>query len=369
MKKINYLIIGIILIMAIIIGITNTGFLTLKENDNIKIGAMLYLSGEGSSWGDASYKGIELAVKEINEKGGINGKKIKVVYQDTKGDLKETLAIYKKFRDIDRVTAIIGPNFQSELNTIYPLLKEDKMPVIAPSYMSKENRTVYYNPLLIWQDPSLEAEIFAEYIFYDKNIKKIAIISTKDSWENEVSYSFKDKFEKIGGEVVYFQQVNPYENDISTEIIKLINKKPDAVFIASYYIFLDSIKKLNEMNYSGKLFSIEVDEYLAYESKNYSNNLIFISPDLYIGNFTEKYFKVYNEKPTIPAGQAYDSAKILFSIFEKTTNKEEIILNFSKLKEYNGASGKIKFENEKTKMPLAIYKITNGEIEKIKEIK
>ncbi len=368
MKKQTFLIVGIILAIAIIIGITSTGFLILKEKDNnLKIGAMLYLTGEGSSLGEASYNGIELAIKEINEKGGINGRQIKIIYQDTKGDSKEAISIYNKFKDIDKVTAIIGPNFQSEMSALVPLIEKDNFPIIAPSYVSKENRVNFSNPLLIWQDPSLEAEKFAEYIF-NNNIKKIAIIGTLDSWEKEVSTVFRDKFLELGGEVSYFELVLPDTQNMSISVLKATSNNPDAVFIGSYYVFLETVKKIYESNYSGEVFSIEIDDYLASESKYYSNNLIFISPDFYSNEFVQKYFEEYNIQASIPAGQAYDSTKILLSILEKTNDREKIIYEFSKIEKYTGVSGEIIFKDGKTELPLAIFKINNGKIEKIENL-
>jgi len=366
MKKIFW-VSGIIVIIIVLLIIISNSY-SKSNNETIKIGGMFVLSGDAASWGNASQNAVNLAVSEVNNNGGINGKTVEIIYEDTKANAQDALSIYIKFRDIDKVTAIIGPNLQSELGVIAPILEKDKIPIIAPSYLSTENRVVDGNPLLIWQDPSFESGKLAEYV-YNSGIKTISILGTEDAWEKEVSIAFKNKFEELGGNVLYFELVNPNEIDLSTPILKATSKNPEGIFIGSYFVFLNSTKKLSENNYKGKLYSIEVDDYLASESKMYTNNLLFISPDLYSGDFTEKYFDTYGTKATIPAGQAYDSAKILFSILEKTTNKSEIITEFSKLKEYNGVSGKIIFKDNKTLMPLAIYKIVDGNIDKIEQVK
>jgi branched-chain amino acid transport system substrate-binding protein len=356
-------------ILIIIIALVLVFTINQKQDDDIiKIGAMLILSGEGSFWGEASKNGIELSKNEINENGGINGRQVKIIYQDTKGDLKEAISIYNKFKDIDKVTAIIGPNYQSEMSVLVPLIEKDNFPIIAPSYVSKENRVNFSNPLLVWQDPSFEAQKMAEYIF-NQGLKNISIIGSQDSWEKEVSTAFRDKFLELGGDVLYFELVLTDTQNMSTSVLKATSNNPDAIFIGSYYVFLETVKKLSESNYSGNIFSIEVDDYLAFESKDYSNNLVFISPDEYLKDFSEKYFNTFNINTSIPSGQAYDSANILFSILKETTNKEEIIEKFSQLKEYDGVSGKIIFtEDGKTLMPLSIYKIVDGEIVKVKNI-
>ncbi|GAF76750.1 unnamed protein product, partial [marine sediment metagenome] len=200
MRK-NKIFLGILILLIIIFttliflpekSTTNIGAMLIglpAQEETIKIGAMLILSGGGAAWGQASQRAIDLAVEEVNNVGGINGKKIEIIYEDTQGSASKAVSIYNKFKDIDNVIAIIGPNLQTEVSAIAPLAEKDGFPIITPSYAPIENRPNPKNPLMIMLDPIIEAEQMAEYV-YDQGIKTISVLGTQDSWDEEVSTAF-----------------------------------------------------------------------------------------------------------------------------------------------------------------------------------
>jgi len=105
MKKQNYLIIGVILVISIVIGITSTGFLTFnkEKQEYIDIGFIGPLTGSGSDFGINEKNSLDLAVKKINLEGGINGKKIRVFYEDGKGDSKTAVDAFNKLSNINNI--------------------------------------------------------------------------------------------------------------------------------------------------------------------------------------------------------------------------------------------------------------------------
>jgi branched-chain amino acid transport system substrate-binding protein len=366
MKKKNiFLIAWIIIIIIALVLVFTINKSEEKDNNTIKIGVMLVLSGEGASWGEASKNGIELALKDFIENND-DTKNINVLYQDTMGTPKGSVDAYNYLINIEKVDAIIGPSFQEELDSILPVVNSNFLPIITPMSTNK-GRNNLKNPLLVWITPDYEAGKLAEYVF-NQGYKKVAIIGSSDSWGSTISEGFKNNFLESGGEVVYFDLLLDSDIDVSTTVYKAIQKDPEIIFFGTYFLLPKLTKKLNETNYNGRIYSVEIDEYMASEL-NYLDNLEFISPSGYSSEFNEKYKSEYNSPTSLPVGQAYDSANILFSILKETTNKKEIIEKFSQLKEYDGVSGKIIFtEDGKTLMPLSIYKIVDGEIVKVKNI-
>ncbi|MBU4369580.1 penicillin-binding protein activator [Candidatus Parcubacteria bacterium] len=370
MKKTIKTILWIVIILIIIGGIWyGVSKKPVAEKEVIKIGAMLMLSGEGAAWGQASQRGIELAVNEVNENSGINGKKIKMIYEDTQGRAPNAVSAYEKLTKIDKVRAIIGPLLQTEVSAIAPLTDKDKFPVIAPSYTPIVNRPNPRNPLLIWLDPTIEAEQMAEYV-YNQGVRTISVLGTQDSWEKEVSTAFANKFESLDGAIYFKDLLKIDETDVKTVILKTIKDDPDAVFLGTYFQFLNLTRVLNEFGYQGELYSIEVDEYLANESKSFTSGLQFISSDLYRESFRIKYEEIYKEKSNIPAGQSYDAMNILISFLRDDPTQEDLLNTFESFKKYEGVSGVITItEDNKTIIPTAIYELENGAIKKIETIK
>lgn len=361
-------VIALILATALLVNITLIGKTIFQKEDTIKIGALLILSGDGSAWGQSSQRAIDLAVDEVNQNGGIDGKMIEMIYEDTGGDSKKAVSGYKKLVDIDNVIAIIGPNMQAEMISVIPLANEDNIPIFAPSYAPLSNRPNPKNPLMIMIDPTFESEQMAEYA-YSKGMRSVSVLGTKDSWEEEVSTAFAEKFKDLGGEVYLLELTQPGAIGVRTTVTKAIAKNPDAVYLGTYYQFLNFGRILNELGYEGQIYSIEIDEYLASESKSYSSGMEFISSDSYKEEFREKYESTYGEKSNIPAGQSYDSVKILVSFLEKSTDSSEIVNMMNDFESYNGVSGQITItEDGRTLMPTAIYLLDEGEIKKIKKL-
>jgi len=366
MPKTIKIIIGVI-IVVIIGGIWYGVTREPKKEEVVKVGAMLILSGEGVAWGQASQRGIELAVDEANENGGIDGRKIEMIYEDTQGSASNAISVYEKLTKINKVKAIIGPLFQTEVSAIAPLVDKDKFPVITPSYAPIINRPNPRNPLLIWLDTTVEAGEMAEYV-YEQGIRTISVLGTQDGWEKEVSTVFADEFESLGGTIHFKDLLKIDETDVKTVTLKAIKDNPGAVFLGTYYQFLNLTRTLSELGYQGKLYSIEVDEYLANESKSFTSGLQFISPDLYRESFRKRYEEIYGEKSNIPAGQSYDAMNILISFLKSDSTQEGLLNAFNTFERYEGVSGVITMtEDNKTIMPTAIYELNNGVIKKIKQ--
>ena len=355
-----------VIIAVIVVG--GVWYLTSRESAEegvIKIGAMLVLSGDGAAWGQASQRAIELAVKEANEKGGVNGREIEMVYEDTQGVVSNAVSAYEKLTKIDKVEVIIGPNLQTEVSAIAPLTYRDKFPIVTPSYAPISNRPNPRNPLLIWLDPTIEAEQMAEYV-YDQGMRTVSVLGTQDSWEKEVSTAFADKFELLGGVVNFKDLLKTDETNVRTVAFKAIKDSPDAIFLGTYYQFLNLTRVLKELGFQGQVYSIEIDEYLANESRVFSSGLRFISPDLYRESFRGMYEEEYGEKSNIPAGQSYDAMNILISLLKENSTREEILEAMRNFKEYVGVSGVITMtEDHKTFLPTAIFELQDGVISKI----
>lgn len=352
------------LVLAVLMGLLLlfAGCSNGTSDEPLRIGALLVLSGDAAAWGKASQNAIELAVDEVNKAGGIDGREVIVLYEDTQGSAVQAVAGYRKLSSLNGVVAIIGPNWQTAVSAIAPLAAADRFPVITPSYAPLENRPDPRNPLLIWMDPTIQAQRIARYV-YEQGARTAAVIGTEDSWEKQVSLAFADEFTSLGGTVDLVEILQPDAENVQTSVTKVLQDKPDAVFVGTYFQFLSTTRVLEEFGYQGKVYSIEVDEYLAQESKEFTTGLQFISLDLYSSDFRTKYEAAYGEKSNIPAGQTYDTMKILLSMLEDDPSRDRLLFLFERFESYEGVSGAIRMtEDHKTIFPTAIYELHEGDI-------
>ncbi len=102
------------------------------ESEEIKIGAVLPLTGDGAKYGQSAKSGLDLAVEEINANGGIKGKFINVIYEDTKMEPKEGTSAVLKLLTIEKVPAIIGAMASSVTLAIAPIAEENKVVLLSP---------------------------------------------------------------------------------------------------------------------------------------------------------------------------------------------------------------------------------------------
>ena len=111
MKRFFSLVLGAALAVSLMSGCGNKAGqqTTDAEENEIRLGINYELSGEVATYGQSSVEGIELAVKQLNEKGGINGKQIKLIKYDNKSEPSEATSLATKLMTQDKVLAVMGP--------------------------------------------------------------------------------------------------------------------------------------------------------------------------------------------------------------------------------------------------------------------
>jgi branched-chain amino acid transport system substrate-binding protein len=365
-------IIWTVIIVVVVGGLVWAG--TRNDNDQpgsglIKIAALLHLSGDAAAWGENAQRAIQLATEQVNGRGGINGQRVEVIYEDTGADPKRAVSAFQKVTSIDRVTAVIGPLSQTEDLAVMSLIEQTGTPTIIPGYVPLVNRTNLTNPLIIWMDAEVEAGRLAQYVF-DQGVRTVGVIGTLDSWENTVTRGFSDKFKSLGGTVAVEEIVQPQASDMKASVTKVLATRPEAVYLGTYYQFVNSTKVLNDLGYKGRVYGIEIDDYLAGETSGWTNGLRFIAPDYYRADFVKMFEDKFGQAPGLPAGQAYDATNVLFSFLKQGTSQGEIIEAMKNFKNYDGVSGKLEIASDgRPYLPTALFELQNGKVVRLEELK
>src|SRR3989344_3998958 len=215
-----------VIVAVAIIAVGIAGYFLAKRQGAtekpITIGVLSILSGDAAAWGEAAKKGIDLALEEWRE--AHPNEAIEFIYEDTAAETKKTVSSFQKLVEIDKVDAILGPLLQTEIAAVALLINKYSIPVIAPSYAPVENRPDLRNPLLIWMNAAKEAESIAEFVF-SQGIKSVSAVGTKDAWESEVTNAFADRFNAIGGKVLYRELAQPDASDFKSTWTKALVEK------------------------------------------------------------------------------------------------------------------------------------------------
>lgn len=368
MKKIW--IIGIIIVVLVVIFIVAQ---TKKEPQLIKIGVILPLTGDFSSHGEDAKKGIDLAVEEINSKGGIRGKKISVIYEDDQMDPSIGVSAFQKLTAVDNVQVVLGGIGSSVALAIAPIAQKKKVVLISPTASNPKLTYAGEYIFRIWPSDIYEGEVMAEFIFNRLNIKKVAVLYVNNDFGQGLKDIFEKKFKELGGEILSIETYEQGSTDFRGQLSKIRNVNPDGIYLPGYYQEIAKIAiQIREMGIKAKLFStspIENPEIIKLAGKA-AEGIIYTRPAFDPKNPSEKYKKFfllfkkkYGVEPGIAAAYSYDAMHIIFSSIERGGEKgSEIQRAMAVIRDFEGVTGKISFDkNGDVIREMILFTIKNGE--------
>jgi branched-chain amino acid transport system substrate-binding protein len=327
----------------------------------VKIGIMVPLTGKGAEWGQAGKLGSEIAAKEINARGGIGGRKIKLVVYDTHTKEADGINIINKLAVRDKVLAVSGPCFSSLVEVIYPMLNRLKVPVI--SYCSSKpglaalSKWGFRNTLT--SDKQLKPVVAAWLKAY--GIKKVVIIH---DLEDAVSKAEGSKilpvlFKKHGVKVLGMLTYRSKDTDFSAMVTQAKSMKPDGIGLGSCYQQAAGIAK--EMRKQGLNVPLVggacagAPGFITIGGKategSYMSTAAWLEdPRAKVQAFVKKMKAATGGKSFPYSGpRAYDNMYILKQVIEQSgvTNKsgdlemdrERIRKGWAGLRNFNGVSG------------------------------
>ena len=210
--------------------------------DTIKVGGNLEMTGGSASFGISSKNAIELAFKNINDKGGINGKKLELVVADNKSEAAEATNAMQKLVSQDKVVAVIGPNLSSATIAAGAINNGSKVLDIAPMATNPNvtvdpatGKTKEYNFRACFIDP-FQGTVMANFAKNDLQATKAAIlIDNSSDYAKGLAAFFKENFIKNGGTVVAEESYLQKDTDFKATLTKIKAAAPDILYVPGYY--------------------------------------------------------------------------------------------------------------------------------------
>lgn len=317
--KIILSIIALVIIILLVRGVAMKKSTT--SNEVIKIGAALGLTGESAEWGEVSKNGAMLAIDEINSKGGIHGKKLELVIEDTRSTSKDTLSAVTKLQSIDKTKAMLVTwldIYQGSESIINP----DSF-IISPDSGVEAINGEKTHPRIFstWYRTQPKSELAIKHMS-EHGVKTLYLLGENDSYYTTALTFMKEAADKYGITIVGVEQ--PTSADaLKTIFVKIKEKNPDAVFFAFYdeqksYEFLAKYKSFTKQN-----VKVYGDELIRqnYASDKYPKGtfegIYFYSPMNPDNTFTEKYRARFNTEPVFGASTSYDAIYMIAKALEK----------------------------------------------------
>lgn len=204
--------------------------------DTVKIGEIASLTGKEASLGQSSHNGTLLAVEHLNAAGGILGKKIELIVEDTQSKSGESGTAVRKLISRDKVVALLGEVASSRSLEAAPICQSNKVPMISPASTNPAVTAVGdYIFRTCFIDP-FQGPVMAKFARDTLKARRIALmVSTSSAYSVGLAKYFKEAFLAAGGEIVAEQKYTEGEKDFKAQLTAIKALAPDAIFNPGYY--------------------------------------------------------------------------------------------------------------------------------------
>jgi len=194
----------------------------------IRIGALFAVTGPASFLGEPEKRTLELLVKELNDKGGINGQNLEVFIYDTVGDASKAVQLATKLIKDDKVSVIIGPSTTGESMAVIPVVEKFKIPMISCAAGIKITDPVKQWVFKTPANDHVAAEKILNYMSSKKQ-KSIALLTVTDGFGASGREQIKVLAKQKGFNIVADEVYGPKDTDMTSQLTKIRGIKPDAI--------------------------------------------------------------------------------------------------------------------------------------------
>ncbi|MFN3568224.1 MAG: ABC transporter substrate-binding protein [Caldimicrobium sp.] len=198
--------------------------------DPIKIGVILSVTGPGSIIGEPGKNTILLLAEEINKRGGIKGRPLEVIIEDTKTEETQAVLAAKKLIERDKVVAIIGPSTTGESMAVIPIVTQAKIPMVSVAAGSGITEPVSER-YWIFKTPQHDRSAVEAIYRYLKNqrITKVGILTITTGFGDQGRRSLLELAPKYGITVVADERYKPKDSDMTVQLMKAKNAGAQAI--------------------------------------------------------------------------------------------------------------------------------------------
>lgn len=349
---------------------------TSRGADEIPVGVFAALSGPTGTFGQSTKEGVELAVDEVNEAGGVLGRKIRVLIEDNLGKPDQAVATVTKLITRDNVVALIGENASSRSLAAAPIAQANGVPMISPSSTNPEvTEKGDYIFRVSYTDPYQGAAI-AEFVRDNLGLDRVAILKdVKNDYSVGLADFFRQRFEADGGKVVVDQSYAEQDSDFRSQLTAIRNSNAQAIVVPGYYTDVGQIAiQARELGIdlplvggdgwdSPKLLEIGGE---ALNGSYFANHYYPEEDRPAVQEFVRKFQERYGRMPDSVNALSYDAARVLIEAIERSgeVDKAKIRDEIAATKNYQGVSGVITMGPDRNPIkPVAILVIRDGRIE------
>jgi len=338
-----------------------------------KVGAYLSLSGAETQFGGETKEGIELAVDEVNKKGGVRGRQVKVLYEDDKSNPQETNNKVLQLVTRDKVVALLGEVASARSTVGGIVANKYKIPMITPSSTAPEVTQIGPFVFRVCFTDDVQGQMGAEFIVKTMGKKRLGLLfASDDVYSSGLAQQFREAAKKLGGTIVVEKSFLHTETNFTTYINEIRDAKPELIYTPIYYNAMVPIaRQAKAAGVAGSMFVggdgwdaetllTDAGEEMegAFFTNHYAPDVPWQSAQTFLKGFKERF----KHDPSSLSAMGYDAALLLFDAMTraKGDTPEAIRDAIAETKNFGGATGTITIDpNRNADKSIVIVQIKN----------
>lgn len=368
---------ALILLAWVVIWLLSAGLgYAYEQREPLRIGAVLPLTGDAAAWGQQGRWGIELAVREINSAGGIQGRRLEVILEDGQALPRVALGAISKLISVNRVPAVIGDIVSATTLAMAPIAEEKQVVLIAPTASAPAISQAGEFIFRVWPTDHLEGSELAKWVSA-KGYSRVFVLYISTDYGLGLAKVFQQAFQARGGRVLSMQGYAQDETDFRPYLARIKAEKPDGVYLVSYYKDAAlALRQAKEIGLTVQFFgatAVESPDLIklagtAAEGLIYPTIVDFdpARPNPVQRAFIEKFRSAYGADPDWASSHAYDALLVIAEAMRAgALTGEEIRREIDRRRVFTGVTGRIVFDEvgDVIEKPVAMKMVRGGKFE------
>ncbi len=332
---------------------------TSAFGENLELGIPLPLTGAQAKFGEIEKKSYEIAMEEINAKGGINGKKIVLKFEDSQGKPEIARSIAEKLIDVKKQPVIFGEYSSSCSKAVAAVAEERKIPYLVVTGATDDITQQHYK-YVFRLNPS-NAYYAGGLMSFLKTVvkpKSMAILYESSDFGTSGAEDMVKQASSAGYKVLVKEKYEKGAVDFKPILSKVKAANPDVIYMVSYVMDAALLmRQIKELRIDAKLFAggaagFAIPEFIdnAKDASNLVVTATLWSPQAkYKGSkeYAEKYKKKYGDYPSYHGAEAYSALYVIKDALTRAKSmKPDDIRAALKSTNMETAFGPVRFEDK-----------------------
>ncbi|MDI3297863.1 MAG: ABC transporter substrate-binding protein [Bacillota bacterium] len=346
----------------------------------IKIGMNFELSGAVATFGVHARQAADLAIDQINQKGGVLGRKLQAVTLDNKSDNGESTNVAERLVS-EGVVAVVGPVTTGDTLAAVQVVTQAQIPLVTPGAtavpVTVDTATGKVRDWIFrvcFIDP-VQGTVGADFAYKQLHARSAVILedSTND-YSKGLAAAFKQQFEKLGGKVVLEQGFTQADQDFRSILTTARTKNPDLIYVPAYYDKVGLIvRQARDLGITVPMMGgdgwdspdlVKLAGAQALNNTYFTNHYSSQDPDPKVQAFVQAYKARYGDVPDALAALGYDAVMLVADAIQRAGSADPAKIReaLAATTDFQGVTGKIALDAQHNpSKPVVLIEMKDGQ--------